>query len=410
MGKVETGYRSRLEGNCKRRRLKRDAMVNPKMESISIFILIDALGYEIVGEDFLSLIDMKTRVRVKTVLGYSIAAHPSIISGKLPSEHGYWCSYYYSPKTSVFKRSRFLTRLLPNSLLEHYRVRFRVRNLSIRLAHLPGDFPLPRIPLKYLWLFDAQEKEDFYHSGLGQTETIFDKLNQSDIDFELLKDTHISDSEKVAQALKLLENSQSRFYFIYLAEMDDVLHKNAKWSEQVKTKLKWYEECVYQIYEKACHKAGRVNLFVFSDHGMTPTIGTFNLMEGVHQLGYKVPRDYVAFYDSTMARFWFFSLSARMDISRWLSTIHCGTILDEVEMRRLGVFFEDHKYGELIFLMNPGWNVEPSFMRRKAHIGMHGFHPDDKDSDAIFFSNVEIYPPPTKISDFFQIILNFAVS
>jgi len=102
-----------------------------------------------------------------------------------------------------------------------------------------------------------------------------------------------------------------------------------------------------------------------------------------------MPADYLAVYDSTMARFWFFGDQAKQKVERRLTELQCGRILGDEELRQLGVFFADRRFGELIFLLNPGWLVSQSDFNGKGWmpIGMHGYHPEDPYSDAIFLGS-----------------------
>jgi len=56
--------------------------------------------------------------------------------------------------------------------------------------------------------------------------------------------------------------------------------------------------------------------------------------------------------------------------------------------------------------MNPGWQIEPSDMGLKALPAMHGFSPEDKDSDACFLSSYEIESPPKWVGDYFKIMVS----
>jgi hypothetical protein len=107
----------------------------------------------------------------------------------------------------------------------------------------------------------------------------------------------------------------------------------------------------------------------------------------------------VAFYDSTMARFWFLNDGARDKIVGKLAQIDVGNILSDFELRELGTYFGNHKYGETIFLMKPGHMIVPSFMSRRILPGMHGYHPDDPDSFAVYLSNKTDRGHVTSISE-----------
>jgi predicted AlkP superfamily pyrophosphatase or phosphodiesterase len=143
---------------------------------------------------------------------------------------------------------------------------------------------------------------------------------------------------------------------------------------------------------------------VLSDHGMTEVKHHVDLLEGVEALGFRVPRDYLAVYDSTMARFWFFDEGVRRIITEHLKTLTCGGVVSSGELQELGVYFPDQRYGQLIFLLHPGWLISRSDFNGHgwSPVGMHGYHPDDPDSDAIFLSNNVPSATLHTISDVFQ--------
>jgi len=108
-------------------------------------------------------------------------------------------------------------------------------------------------------------------------------------------------------------------------------------------------------------------------------------------------------YDSTMARFWFFNEESRTSISACLMRQRCGRILGDRELQDLGVLFPDRRYGDTIFLLNSGC----MFYRSDFHsgnwlpTGMHGYHPDDPYSDAVFLSNRPPVFPLKSIRDIY---------
>ena len=75
---------------------------------IRIFVLIDALGWPVVSKlDFLADL-LPHRQPLRTILGYSSGAIPTILTGRFPVEHGHWNLFYYDPAGSPF---RWLRRL-----------------------------------------------------------------------------------------------------------------------------------------------------------------------------------------------------------------------------------------------------------------------------------------------------------
>ncbi|MEE9182436.1 MAG: hypothetical protein V3U33_07725, partial [candidate division NC10 bacterium] len=134
------------------------------MRNLSLFVFIDALGWEIVKDHpFLEGI-AQTRRPLRTVLGYSSAAVPSILSGRTPSSHGNWSFFYYAPETSPFSWLRPIS-LLPRALTDRGRVRRQLSKLVQKWLGYTGYFQLYNVPFRYVHLFDYCEKGDLFKPG-----------------------------------------------------------------------------------------------------------------------------------------------------------------------------------------------------------------------------------------------------
>lgn len=113
----------------------------------------------------------------------------------------------------------------------------------------------------------------------------------------------------------------------------------------------------------------------------------------------------MAFYDSTMARFWCGAavrneLAARLDGTGW------GRVLSGEELASLGCAFADDSYGELIFLVKPGYLIVPSYMGREPLAAMHGYHPQDPSSLGCFFSTAAAQRMPGSILDLKNLLVD----
>src|SRR5512142_1366759 len=79
------------------------------MERLVLIFLIDALGYrqagdpEFLGRPFLPVLE-RDRAPVRSVLGYSSAAIPTLMTGVLPQEHGHFSMSRLASGDSVFRR------------------------------------------------------------------------------------------------------------------------------------------------------------------------------------------------------------------------------------------------------------------------------------------------------------------
>ena len=100
-----------------------------KCKRLPLFLFIDAFGWEILKKHSFFLNDrIVYQKRLKTILGYSSACDPSIISGRLPNEHGHWNSFYYSPQSCPYKWLKWL-RIFPECVMNHHRIRSKLSNL-----------------------------------------------------------------------------------------------------------------------------------------------------------------------------------------------------------------------------------------------------------------------------------------
>ncbi|MGH7393722.1 MAG: alkaline phosphatase family protein, partial [Candidatus Rokuibacteriota bacterium] len=184
--------------------------------------------------------------------------------------------------------------------------------------------------------------------------------------------------------------SRARVLFLYLSGLDHYLHFNVHDAAGVTDRLAWYEAGLRRVWEAARGARGDVRMFVFSDHGMTPVRWTYDLGRDVAALGLRVPGDYLAAYDSTMARFWVWSPRARRALGELLADHPCGQLLDQAELSRLGVWFDDDRYYHLLFLMKPGMLLCPSHMGAIRFAGMHGYHPSEPTADAVLLASLPV--------------------
>ena len=366
-----------------------------------LLILIDALGWEYLKEgSFLSDI-LPYRTPLRTVLGFSSGAIPAILTGRTPQSNGLWNLYYHDPAGSPFRWVKAF-RWLPARVLDNRYTRKLIKEAGRRVLGLGANFEC-NVPVSLLPYFNISEKRNIYEpQGLIGNESVFDWLRDKQVPFRTYSYHRYSDAEIFSRALADVRSRRYDFYFLYLAEMDAFLHQHCRDREKVEAKLQYYAERLRQLITAARNSHPDILCAVFSDHGMTPTRATYDLVAEIEQLGYRTPQDLLAVYDSTMARFWFFNSEARQAVTRRLAELPCGRILSDRVLETLGLLFSDRRYGELIFLMNPGTLMaRNNFNTRYLPAGMHGYHPDDPWSDAAFLSSEPPARPPRSIIDLY---------
>ena len=81
-----------------------------------------------------------------------------------------------------------------------------------------------------------------------------------------------------------------------------------------------------------------------------------------------------------------------------------GHWLTEDEEKYYGIYRSDRPFGDALFLMDPGIQIAPSDMGARALNGMHGFAPEDKDSQAVILSTDEIPDTVRRVADYFRLM------
>lgn len=376
-----------------------------KQDTLTLCIFIDALGAEVAKRHPAFLADLLPhRKKLDTILGYSSACDPSIISGLLPSQHLQWSSFYYSPKTCPYAWTKWL-QLLPRSLTKYQRVRNRLTRLIKWVHGFTGYFQIYQFPFQYLPLFDYAEKTRIWgEEGLWNGKTIFNRLIEEGIPY-YVGDQAGSESNQWKAVYNGIEDRSIRFAYLLLGQLDALMHAEGPMSENVPKLLRCYDSQIRRLYAAAKDQYDKVDLHLFSDHGMHHVREDVDLIAKVEALPLQFGKDYVAVYDSTMARYWFFNDRAKTQICETLAETEGGRIVASEELKELGVYFEDHLYGEVIFLLDSHKLIVPSFMGLNHLEGMHGYHPSDPDSAAFLASNKEIPDELVRIEQIYWLFL-----
>ncbi len=374
----------------------------------AVFILVDALGWELVKDRRFLLEELPYRQAVETIFGFSSGAIPSILTGLLPEGHGHWNLFLYSPHSSPFRWARPLTRL-PARWRNHRAVRKLVSIIGRRLSGADGYFSIYGIPVELLPYFDICEKDNIYRPrGLAPNVSIFDQLQRAGITYRVYCYHDYDDAAAVRAILRDLRDRAAQFYFLYLCGLDAFLHDHIYSVESVSREMERYESWIRGIFRVALEADAHAAFYVFSDHGMTPVRESFDLMEAVRALGLREPEEYLALYDSTMARFWFFNDRARCAVTELLGSLPYGRVVRREERRRLGIAFCDDRFGELVYAMRPGCLIHPSYMGGNRWKGMHGFDPEHPTSYAALLARQEPPVPVRHIRDLFALMLREA--
>src|SRR5579863_5273585 len=234
-----------------------------RVPRLSLFVLIDALGWRFLdGREFLSDL-LPYRVPLRTVLGFSSGAIPTILTGLPPSHTGHWNLFYYDPKGSPFRWLRAF-RFLPNVVMDHRVARKLLKEMGRHVLGLGKHFECCVSP-RFLPWFNWVEKRNIYdRGGISGASSIFDQLTERGVRYRVYSYNQWTDKEILERAWKDLERGEADFFFIYLSEMDQLLHDQWTEPEELEKRLSWYAGRLRQIFELGQKIDPDVRIAVFS--------------------------------------------------------------------------------------------------------------------------------------------------
>ena len=198
---------------------------------LSLVFVIDALGHEIVGGGgFLDSLVPIERPRVRSILGYSSAALPSLFTGKLPNEHGHWGMYRRDPVRSVFRKYAPLLRLAGRTPRGQWRIRQWLAD-RLRRDGVAGYFSLYEVPLGLLPEFDLCERRNIYRpGGFERVSSLFDRLHEAGVPHRVW-DWTVGPERSYAEMEDAARRGSERFLFLYDAGLDSLMHVHGPRSE-----------------------------------------------------------------------------------------------------------------------------------------------------------------------------------
>lgn len=349
-----------------------------------VVLFVDALGWRLTRQrgDFAP--QLGSQREIATILGFSSGALPTIFTGRLPREHGRWLMYRRAKGGETPFRGFGALGLLPQRLQRSWRLtQWLTRVVAERGVH--GYFNLYEVPRAELPHFDLPEKADLFRPGGLPGDSLWDTLEAQGVRWRGWN-WRTPEADALAAMLAHVREGAHDFLFTYTADLDALLHHEGTRGEGVRARLARYEAWIAQVLAAA--PADRpVWLYVCSDHGMVDVTEHADVMARVNALPFARGRDYIAFYDSTFARFWWRTPAARDAVRAALAAEPRGRWLTADELRREGADVADAAYGEDLFLMRPGALLCPSFMGSRPVAAMHGYDAAHPDMTALLASN-----------------------
>lgn len=364
-----------------------------------LIFLIDAVGFNHLKQSlnqmphFSKLSKEGKFAKMETLLGYSSCILPSIWSGLSPQRTGVWCEYFLQPR-KPHSLSSFL-RKIPGNCLRRWTAGASFKVLQKLHIELGYHFNIPP-HVEHMfskWHIKSNEFPSIQIRGIPM---LTDYLRQNKVRYFYW---FTERSFREDQAMKFFSSlprkvGPSDVIVFYIANIDLQAHVSGVYSEAVGKELKALDKFVENSMKDINQRADNLEVLLFSDHGMADIYHRFDIIRMLNRQNIKQPRDYIAFYDSTLARFWFPNKNIKKKVEEVLEECEAGRILSGADLQYYHIDFEDKKYGELIFLINEGVEIFPSYMHfiRPGYVkAMHGYDPDLSSSASFIIYHGEIF-------------------
>ncbi|USN58510.1 MAG: alkaline phosphatase family protein [Candidatus Peribacteria bacterium] len=320
----------------------------------TILIMIDAVRPDYITQEYTPFLydfsQKNTFLKLETLLGYSSGIHPSIYSGYYQDKTEKFVVFNYDPENSIFKWTKWL-RLIPTAFLRKFFIavckvpyyyfpkkyrRFLPRFFRESIIKVP-----PSIPLEILPYFNMG-------SVKKRIRTIYDYFKENDISYTSVATARNEFFEDVQELDKLaLTDALVDSFYIY--EPDGYGHHYGANSQEIKEIMSKIDTKISELYTEAYHKYEHVDIFMFSDHGMYNVEKFLDIQTPLKVAGLQQPRDYIAFFDTTFARFWPKNDEIEKKIIQILEEIDGVRYLDDTLLKRYHLDFKDkQKFGKIM--------------------------------------------------------------
>lgn len=373
----------------------------------SFLFLLDAFRHDYLSEKttpFLWKCAQEGEHYQRVIPSLGFCERSEILSGLTGAETGFFTAIGYDPDNSSYRNARGLALLhalertaIP--LLRCFgdafasRAHGRLRGYVNRYFRSHGfAMTTHMIPFRLLEYFALTEDlVDHREPNVFPRPSILDQLTQAGRGYDYDSFTAVngrfpykSDEERLEAVPPKAGSNDADLFLIYVSAPDTYGHKYGPDSEGLRSALREMDRAIERVVSKIERQsAGNRYLFV-GDHGMVAVTKKIDvekeLLAHFRRNHLKIGRDVVYFLDSTLARVWALNDCAIEAVSGALASSEIirenGTMLDATTAKRLHVPWGDRRYGDHIWLADPGVMISPDFFHRiSTEEGMHGYDP-----------------------------------
>jgi predicted AlkP superfamily pyrophosphatase or phosphodiesterase len=371
----------------------------------TIFILLDAFRRDYLSEEttpFLWKCAREGEHYESVVQSYGFCERTEILTGMRGDESGFFTAIGFDPPNSPYadvkvlhlfhaaeKIILILLKFAPKTFGNkvHKRLRSYVQRYFSRRGIAMPSFLIPYHLLPFFAL--TEDRVDLRRPEAFPQPSIFTLLINAGKTYFYdsftalgLATPYVSDQERLDAVVKDLGNDKKDLYLIYISTPDAYGHLYGPESPELRFILRDMDQML-DCFVKQVEEVSPKNRFLFlGDHGMLSVTVRYNAQKEIDGILSEndliTGRDVLYFLDSTMVRVWTMSDRARRDLHGILQvapgfSTH-GTWMNASMAKRFHIPWPDRRYGDYLWVANPGVLVFPDFFHRIAPCkGMHGY-------------------------------------
>ena len=257
------------------------------------------------------------------------------------------------------------------------------------VARVRYDLPLNILP----YVYPTESRFKYDDNRFFGEKNIFSRLRKGGYTYDLSLFVEYNkikgdDNYRINELTKKIKSRNlENFTVVYLGQ-GEMAHITGTKDHRFKSAMQTYDKKLKSISKEFFKEYPNGDLIILGDHGM------INVKEAINpnyikqlllkRFGYKFGKDYLYFVDSTLLRIW---LSDRIKLRRSDIEKTIGEWLEpnaengKEEKTYLSSFSPE--YGDILFMLRPGYMFCPDFFNAKINKGMHGYFTHHKGQQGI---------------------------
>lgn len=311
--------------------------------------------------------------------GYSIACHATMYTGASIQEHGLWFVWMRDHLRSQFPSTLSRTPRVLDNVGTRLLLRKALVSRIPEQSYPRGYFGVPRlvhVPIRHwpgLWVSEDRfwDEDDF-----APVPTFFEHARRQGLPYRTVGlhrgGGHLAAVEKPLD----LGGTEHAWYYLFIGEVDHAAHMTGGHGDHFTEVLAAADAAVAARCAEVQRRYGGYDLLLFSDHGhqeATVPVDIYDRMPST--LMRQVPN----IVDTNFARFWTRDEGEAQALRRSLAArIPEGRVLEETELRQWECWFDDHRYGDVIFYLDaPAVFTRTAWGYSRSQKSVHGYVPSN---------------------------------